>query len=399
MALHSPSYSQLGELTDKGRETTLELGKRLRNLYVDQLKFMPDILTDTSQIYLRTTYMPRALESLQQSFWGLYPAATRDSTIPPPIIVTRTASEETLAPNDGSCPRLAQLIKAFAQRTADRWNNTTEMDYLNKLMGKWMPEDSKRVAVDSHPRLSGIMDTINSTRGHGPDTRLPPEFYDQKGIEIIEKIGIEEWFSGYQESEEYRTVGIGGLVGDIVSRMMHSVDRSSPDGIQVGTSDHRDLKLCMSGCHDTSLASLLVSFGMFERQQWPPYTSHIALELFKRSNSASNDSATQKLDAKGGRQAGVEGMQSTLWSQIFGSTQAKIADNTQTTQPLGRRKFDKLNEEERKKLDGYYVRVRYNDRPMIIPGCRSAGHHLEGDESFCTLVRNLVLRLYDNLGH
>jgi acid phosphatase len=30
-------------------------------------------------------------------------------------------------------------------------------------------------------------------------TRLPKEFYDEKGRAIIDKIGVEEWFSGYQE--------------------------------------------------------------------------------------------------------------------------------------------------------------------------------------------------------
>ena len=80
-----------------------------------------------------------------------------------------------------------------------------------------MPEGSK-VAVDSHPRLSGIMDTINSTLAHGPETRLPKEFYDDKGRAIIDKIGVEEWFSGYQESREYRMLGIGGLMGDVVCK-------------------------------------------------------------------------------------------------------------------------------------------------------------------------------------
>ena len=31
-----PSYSMLGELTDQGRKTTLELGHSLRRLYVDE---------------------------------------------------------------------------------------------------------------------------------------------------------------------------------------------------------------------------------------------------------------------------------------------------------------------------------------------------------------------------
>jgi acid phosphatase len=66
------------------------------------------------------------------------------------------------------------------------------MDYFNTLISKWMLGNSKRVAVDSHPRSSGIIDTINSTLAHGPETRLPKEFFDQKGREIIDKISVKE---------------------------------------------------------------------------------------------------------------------------------------------------------------------------------------------------------------
>jgi acid phosphatase len=166
------SICNLGELTDKGRETTYALGKRLRHLYVDQLGFMPDTIQNADMIYLRATPMPRALESLQQTFWGLYPAQHRSANLPPVTIHTRAPADETLFPNDSNCRRFAQLSRAFAERTAGHWNKTSEMDYLNKLISKWMPETSKRVAVDSHPRLSGIMDTINSTLAHGPEVCL-----------------------------------------------------------------------------------------------------------------------------------------------------------------------------------------------------------------------------------
>jgi len=74
------------------------------------------------------------------------------------------------------------------------------MVYLTSLIGKWMPEDSKAVKVDSHPRLSGIMDTINSTLAHGKESRLPKEFYDTKGRQIIDKIGVEEWQAHHQHT-------------------------------------------------------------------------------------------------------------------------------------------------------------------------------------------------------
>ncbi|KAK1751817.1 histidine phosphatase superfamily [Echria macrotheca] len=341
----------MGSLTDLGRQSTFKLGLRLRHLYVDRLKFLPPVISSTDFMYLRSTPIPRALESMQQAFSALYPPSARepDSTgrFPAPVILTRAPGDETLFPNDSNCRRFAQLSRAFAQRAADRWNDTEDMHYLNKLIGKWMPPDRPRVAVDSRPRLSGIMDTINATDAHGPDTKLPPEFYDARGRQIMEKIAVEEWFDGYKESKEYRTLGIGGLLGDVVERMVGSAEGR---GSQV--------RFGLSGCHDTTLAAVLASLGAFETTEWPRFTSHIAIEMFRKSDTA----------------AAATG---SWWASMFGKA---------TSAQIGRKPTPELTLVEKKKMDGYYVRLRYNDEPVTIPGCKPNGKHLEGDESFCTLA-------------
>jgi acid phosphatase len=374
----------MGSLTDKGRLTTSILGQRLRHLYVDRLRFLPSTIDSADFLYLRSTPIPRALESLQQTLTTLYPPSTRlagpDGTkFLPPTILTRTHDNETLYPNDGNCRRFAALSRAFAQRTADRWNNTPEMDYLNYLYGKWMPEYSPRVAVDSHPRLSGIMDSINSTLAHGPETRLPKEFYDEKGHRIIEKIGIEEWFSGYKESREYRMLGIGGLMGDIVARMVGSAERSLADGqyevMRKGAVGEEEapqhIKFGLSGCHDTTLAGVLSSLGAFDKEEWPPFTSHVAIEMFREAEREKTKPVKPVAPAK-----------RTWWGGLVSP-----ALSAGTPPPgIGRKKMEELAPEEKEKLEGYYVRIRYNDEVVSVPGCRAPGKHLEGDESFCTLV-------------
>ncbi|KAI4123867.1 MAG: hypothetical protein LQ347_005979 [Umbilicaria vellea] len=387
---------QFGELTDKGRDTTLALGQSLRHLYVDQLGFMPKLIADAELIYLRATPIPRALESVQQSFWGMYPPTARTESFPPPTIVTRTPADETLFPNDSNCRRFNQLSRAFAQRTADRWNETEDMDYLNRLISKWMPPSSKRVAVDSHPRLSGIMDTLNATLAHGPETRLPSEFYDKRGRDIIDKIAVEEWYSGYQESNEYRTVGIGGLIGDLVERMTGSVEKNGLDGLseiggdndQLGKSGggERNVKFAMSGCHDTTLAAVLASLGAFEREKWPAFTSHIALELFKKTSTNGASPAIDQDIGKDKDAKPTDSQKQSLWSRVFGANKEKNATFFQSPRGIARKATAELSAKEKGQLDGYYVRMRYNDRPVVVPGCKQQGNHLEGDESFCTLA-------------
>lgn len=351
----------MGMLTDRGRETTFQLGQRLRKLYVDQLGFLPAGVKNTDFIYLRSTAIPRALESLQQTLNGLYPLHTRAENFPPPTIISRALADETLFPNDSNCRRFAALARAFAQRAADRWNDSEDMAYLTAKIGKWMPDDSQKVAVDSRPRLSGIMDTVNSTFAHGPETKLPKEFYDPKVKRILEKIGVEEWYSGYKESEEYRTLGIGGLLGDVVSRMVESAENSvdTDSDLKTQSSTAPTVRLGLSGCHDTTLAGALSSLGAFNEEAWPPFTSHIAIELFQRTGT-NNSSSSQ-----------------SWWSSLF---------NTSKASSIGRKPTPELTEREKKRLQDYYVRIRYNDKPVTIPGCKASGKHLDGDESFCTLV-------------
>jgi len=389
----------LGELTDRGRATTLALGQRLRHLYVDQLGFMPSLLSDADMIYLRSTPIPRAMESVQQTFWGMYPRGARAPDFPAPTFISRTPADETLFPNDSNCRRFSQLSRAFGQRAADRWNNTPDMEYLNSLISKWMPEDSKRVAVDSHPRLSGIMDTINSTLAHPAPTRLPDEFYDKKGREIIEKIGVEEWFSGYKESTEYRALGIGAQVADVVQRMVGSVEPNANDGSpeigekERGRSGEQSIRMGLLGCHDTTLAAFLTSLGAFEGESWPPYSSAVAVELFRKAGApAATVGTTVQGSFPTTTRDATEHIQSEgqgFWTRIFGSTQKSPKDVVEGNMPIARRRVDTLNMEERNRLDGYYVRLRYNDRVMKVPACRELGKNFEGDDSFCTLVGSL----------
>jgi acid phosphatase len=374
----------MGMLTDKGRETTTHLGRRLRALYVDRLGFLPPSIgpDNVDSLYLRATPIPRALESMQQTFHGLYPPSARAADLPPLNVLARAVGDETLFPNEGNCRRFAILARAFAQRAADRWNHTPEMDYLTKQLGRYLPDPSARVAVDGKPRLSGIMDSINATNAHGPDTKLPKAFYDPKVKDIVETIGVEEWYAGYRESEEYRTLGIGGLMGDVVARMVGSVEQTTADGQyeiqQRGKGHPAPVRFGLSGCHDTTLAAILSSLGAFGHKQWPPFTSHIAIELFRHSTTP--DRPPPAVPASG-----------SWFSSLLGAG-GKAGMPPPGVPPaggIGRTKTPDLTPAERERLEGYYVRVRYNDEPVTIPGCKQQGNHLEGDESFCTLVRNL----------
>ena len=394
-----------GELTDKGRETTLALGQRLRKLYIYQLKFMPTIISSGQGIYLRSTPIPRALESVQQAFCGMYPPQFRSAHFIAPTVVTRQHSDETLFPNSADCRRFVELSRAFARRTADKWNDSKEMEYLNKLLSAFMPPASPRVAVNSHPRLSGILDTVNTTSAHGPATRLPQKFYDPRAREIMEKIGLEEWFAGYTQSREFRTIGIGALLGDILKRMTDNIEQANGmrwNGIeQSRQNDQKGVvkpKFAMSGCHDSTLAAILASLGAFKGESWPPFTSFISLELFRRKNSPQplpssspakgewNTSLQAKLEPRQQEQESPLSQSKSTW---FDTLLNRVRSSNPTSTSSRMTTVSSTNQTQlatTAKYDDYYVRLRYNDRSITIPACsRDKDNHLPEDDTFCTM--------------
>jgi acid phosphatase len=263
-------------------------------------------------------------------------------------------------------------------------NDSEQMAYLNSLWSKYMPEESPKVAVDSHPRLSGIMDTINATDAHGPATKLPSEFYDKKGRAVIDRIAVEEWFAGYGESSEYRKLGIGALMGDVVDRMVSTAVeggwRSETAASGSGNPETgKAIKFAMSGCHDTTLAAILSSVGGFQDQSWPPFTSSIAVELFSQA-PRSDPNAGVVLEEFS--DPSVAAKKPGVLSRLFG----KSASKQLTTSDTARTPLESFPEGAREAFQKHYVRIRYNDQPIRIPGCAAKPeNHLPGDETFCTL--------------
>ncbi|KAJ4153399.1 hypothetical protein LMH87_009887 [Akanthomyces muscarius] len=360
---------ELGQLTDKGRETTTALGARLRRLYVDQLGFLPATLESSDDLYLRSTPMPRALESMQQALHGLYPPGTRDDRLAPVTIHTRHWVDDTLLPNTANCKRFAKLMRAFGRRAADRWDDSPEMDRINAKLRRYMPADparpttNTRIGVASHPALVGVMDTMAATAAHdGAATKLPRDFYDPQVRADSIRIVVDEWFAGFRESNEYRTLGIGGLLADMTERMV-----GSAEGVLPHSSATTPLRFGLSGCHDTTLAATVTSLGGDgpDGMSWPPFTSHIAVELLRDERIVAQPPSTHS-----------PASQAASWvPRMLGGAQ-----------PIGRRPTYELTSAEKERLRGYYVRVRYNDEPVRVPGCRPAGKHYQDDETLCTLA-------------
>ncbi|KAF8886541.1 phosphoglycerate mutase-like protein [Infundibulicybe gibba] len=250
----------LGELTDVGRQSTYNYGAALRRLYVDRLGFLPDSLENLDNIYLRSTNIPRTLETMQHIVHGLYPSYKCGSDVIPPYVNSR---DENLLGNTYSCKRLEILQVGFAQAAASAYNKTLEP--LDKKISKYL--DGNPIRVDGKPRASGVMDTIRSAIAHG--IKVPPEFEDKNIVDVIERAVVNEWFA--DKTEEIRRLGMGRLLDDLSRKMQRKVKNGDKD----------PLKLLVHSTHDTALAALCSTLDVFD-EKWPAFTASITFELFEK---------------------------------------------------------------------------------------------------------------------
>ncbi|KAM5532142.1 hypothetical protein V8D89_014167 [Ganoderma adspersum] len=311
----------LGELTDTGRESTYNLGSGLRKLYVDRLKFLPDVVRSNDEIYLRSTNMPRTIESLQQIIHGLYPVSKSASGFTPHLRI-RNGKDENLFGNTMACKRLEILQVGFAQAAAAAWNTTLEP--LDKKLSKFI--GGNPIRLDGKPRASGILDTIRAADAH--DVKVPSEFKEDGVLETIEKAVVAEWFAGYR-TEEVRRLGMGPLLSDLTRKMQAKAQKGEAD----------PTKILIHSTHDTCLAGLAGTLEVFD-EKWPAFTAAVTFELFKRQQQPASTTS--------------------VWQNVL-----SLLPNAQATSE-------------------HYVRVRYQNQNKPLPFCAEEGKHLPGHPEFCT---------------
>lgn len=287
--------------------------------------FLPDVVTSNEEIYLRSTNVPRTVESLQQIAHGLYPE-TKSAANYVPYLRIRNGKDENLFGNTLACKKLEILQIGFAKAAAAEWNST--LASLDAKVSKYI--GGNPIRLDGKPRASGILDTIRAATAHG--ISIPPEFKDPGVMDLIEKAVVHEWFAGYK-TEEVRRLGMGPLLSDLTRKMVAKAEKGVQD----------PLKLLIHSTHDTSLAALCSTLDVFDGR-WPAFSSAVTFELFQRR---------QQHDA-----------QQSIWQSVL---------------PPFRRQTSDLSTE-------HYVRMRYQNRNMVLPVCAPEGKHYPGAPEFCTLA-------------
>ncbi|KAE9396149.1 phosphoglycerate mutase-like protein, partial [Gymnopus androsaceus JB14] len=197
------------------------------------------------------------------------------------------------------------------------------LEPLDKKLSKYI--NGQPIRIDGKPRASGILDTIKAATAHG--VKVPPEFEEKGVMDVIEKAVVAEWFS--DKTEEVRRLGMGRLLDDLSTKMQHKVVHGDKD----------PLKILVHSTHDTALAGLASTLDVYD-DKWPQFTSSITFELFK---------------------AAPTNNVSSIFQTIMSPFRSKPSPE-------------------------HYIRMRYQNKNMVLPLCADEGKHLPGSPEFCTLA-------------
>ncbi|CAG8482975.1 13993_t:CDS:2 [Acaulospora colombiana] len=222
------------------------------------------------------------------------------------------------------CKRFFDLLTEFQRNVTLR--HETKLKSLTKKLKPVVRE----VSFSSKPSCNELLAKANGVP-------LPKEFTD----EVIDDLNVASTgrsFGGFNEIPELRRLGIGPFLFELRNQILSKVGSSTDD-----SSDH--LKLAIYSGHDVTLAPLLAALDAYE-DRWPPFASHITIELFQQRQGPHS-------------------------SQTYAIP--KISDT------VDRKKSDA------EKYDGYFVRVKYNNKILELPGCKKNGAHHTNDKSLCTL--------------
>ncbi|KAI9143896.1 histidine phosphatase superfamily [Paraphysoderma sedebokerense] len=274
------STDYYGQLTDTGRSHMTNVGSKLRELYVDKLKFLTPTLDEAESLYLRSTDWSRTLESLHHVLLGLYPPETHRITEPPHIHIKTVNHEDTLYPHINTCSVLKKEFADFRKRVYQDTRQT--VDWLKtELNGvaKDVEVDEKKPRWSISPSPHGIYDTVTAAIAHG--YYVPPEITPNSLI-MAEYLATREWIWSFGQTLTSKRLSIGRLIGELKLNIEGHVRTNA-----------NATKMAIFSGHDSTLGPLLLAMDVWDKR-WPPFASMITFELFRQKSTAQPTAKSQR---------------------------------------------------------------------------------------------------------
>ncbi|KAF9904481.1 hypothetical protein EC991_002641 [Linnemannia zychae] len=274
-----PGNCEIGQLTNKGSKQTRQVGQRLREIYVDLLKFLPKRL-DPEELYLRNTYIWRTRMSAENFLDGLYPAHTRDSRNSMVTLNTYPQSIETLILNPTACPKLGLLYQSFFKTptyTTFFKSNYALMTKVNTILG-----------VDTIPTVNqtlngdAVMPRLCNNLPLGCNPKNPSQCLTK--ADVVETMKQSTFmYSGifrYESTaEEVKRLAVGPILNTL-SQSIRATHKATSG--KKHNNKRRVRPFEIYSAHDQSLDQILAVIAS-PSTVWPAYASSVIIELWTTS--------------------------------------------------------------------------------------------------------------------
>ncbi|KNE54896.1 hypothetical protein AMAG_00841 [Allomyces macrogynus ATCC 38327] len=238
---------------------------------------------------------------------------------PPMHIFTRTPVGSDNIYRDFGCERYRRLAKQF---------NALIKHEVGEEMKSW---SAKLQDLASDPKHGAVLafDILGAALAHGraTDVVTPAEY------ETLRDASTRLWFGHMVKYPGIGQLLIGRFVTELHELMAHHVTGTAPDPAEFSmhvqhmraSGTAKPPRFALYSGHDTTLVPLMAALGVWDHT-WPPFASHLTLELFQSKSPAS----TQRAE------------------------------------------------------DSHFVRLRHNGTNLRVPACQEPGAHYPGDPSLCT---------------
>eukprot|EP00727_Mastigamoeba_balamuthi_P007861 m51a1_g3696 hypothetical protein (430) ;mRNA; f:379809-381702 len=266
-----------GQLTERGAMQHMRLGKRMREIYVDKLRLLPEKL-DESQLFVRSTDVPRTRQSAIAHVAGLYPyegeTRVRLRVAPAELETMNPPSHQT------ACPRLGQIVAAL--KSSDEWNarQCQLADVRARLERAFGTRGLDKFANAFNPYSDNMHCSKQANAAcvprecHGMSTPVPAS--DVQTVMSQAEWELLAWSApSGPVAPELSRLAIGFfLAGDLAPAMRSALagDPAAP-------------KYALFSAHDYTLAFLLSALG-HRNERWPQYASHAVFEVLRMPSGA-----------------------------------------------------------------------------------------------------------------
>ncbi|OHS97988.1 histidine acid phosphatase [Tritrichomonas foetus] len=255
-----PPLCQNGQLTDLGVEQHENLGKLYRKYLIDETHLLSNEF-NPNEIYLRTSFIQRCIESSLNLLHGMYPPNKDENLYI--NITTGAYMNEPLCPYHRSTPKFKELTVDFL-KTPEFLERKRFLDNYKINIFKVM-----NITNIKHDEIMYLFpgDFLNCYRCSNQELPL-----DESQNEIDDVL-----FAQLMSNMAFYEAGYFKFVGNLAYQPIFQL---MDDEIEKILTKQKQTKFTLFSGHDTTLSAILVGLGYDDLIAPPPFASHLAVELW-----------------------------------------------------------------------------------------------------------------------